>query len=97
MPILALTVLLSWPVIVAILFSRLPRPQALIWSIYAGYLLLPPLVEIDLPVFPGLNKAMVPALAAAAMIYLVQRDQGEDSDAPPPMGGSMTGGCRRNQ
>ena len=33
---------------------------------YAGYLLLPPLVEIDLPVFPGLNKAMVPALAAAA-------------------------------
>ena len=64
MPILALTVLLSWPVIVAILFSRLPRPQALIWSIYAGYLLLPPLVEIDLPVFPGLNKAMVPALAS---------------------------------
>ncbi len=90
MPILALTVLLSWPVIVAILFSRLPRPQALIWSIYAGYLLLPPLVEIDLPVFPGLNKAMVPALAAAAMIYLVQRDQGEGSEAPPPMGGFVT-------
>ena len=90
MPLLALAVLLSWPVIVAILFSRLDRQQALIWSIFAGYLLLPPLVEIDLPVFPGLNKAMVPALAAAVMIYLVQRDPVPREDAPPPMGGFIT-------
>ncbi len=87
MPLLALTVLLSWPIIVAILFSRLDRPQALIWSILAGYLLLPPLVEIDLPVFPGLNKAAVPSIAAAVMVYMAARDPVPKGDAPPPMGG----------
>ncbi|RCW85076.1 hypothetical protein [Paracoccus lutimaris] len=84
MPIFALLVLLSWPVVVAVLFSRLDPQRALIWSILAGYLLLPPVVEIDLPVFPGLNKAMVPALAAAVMVYFVIRDR--DAATPPPMG-----------
>lgn len=90
MPLLALTVLLSWPVIVAILFSRLDRSQALIWSILAGYLLLPPLVEIDLPVFPGLSKATLPSLAAAVMVYLAARDPVPNENAPPPMGGFIT-------
>lgn len=84
MPIFALLVLLFWPVVVAILFSRLDAQRALIWSIFAGYLLLPPLIEIDLPVFPGLNKTMVPALAAAVMVYFVVRDR---DGAAPPMGG----------
>lgn len=84
MPIFALLVLLFWPVVVAILFSRLDAQRALIWSIFAGYLLLPPLIEIDLPVFPCLNKTMVPALAAAVMVYFVVRDR---DGAAPPMGG----------
>lgn len=87
MPVLAMTVLLSWPIIVAILFSRLERPQALIWSILAGYLLLPPMVEIDLPVFPGMSKVTFPSVAAAVMVYLVAREPSSKEDAPPPMGG----------
>lgn len=86
MPILALMVLLTWPVVVAVLFQRMERERALIWSIFAGYLLLPQLVEIDLPAFPGLNKHMIPALAAAVMVYFVTRDQARDEPAPPPMG-----------
>lgn len=86
MPILALMVLLSWPVVVGILFSRKDRALALIWSIFAGYLILPQLVEIDLPAFPGLNKHMIPALAAAVMVYFVTRDRARDEPEPPPLG-----------
>jgi len=86
MPLLALFALLSWPLVVAVLFQRMERPRALIWSIFAGYLLLPQLVEIDLPAFPGLNKHMIPALAAAVMVWFVTRDRARDEPVPPPMG-----------
>jgi hypothetical protein len=86
MPIFAFMVLLSWPVVVVILFSRQERAQALIWSIFAGYLLLPQLVEIDLPAFPGLNKHMVPAIAAAVMVYFVTKKRAADEAPPPPLG-----------
>lgn len=86
MPVLALMVLLSWPVVVGILFSRKERALALIWSIFAGYLILPQLVEIDLPAFPGLNKHMIPAMAAAVMVYFVTKDRARDEPPPPPMG-----------
>ena len=81
MPIMALLV---WPLVIAVLFTRLDRQKALIWSIFGGYLLLPQLVAIDLPLFPGLDKAMIPALAAAAMVYFAVSDRGEK---PPAMGG----------
>ena len=81
MPIMAL---LLWPLVIALLFARLDRQRALIWSILAGYLLLPPVVAIDLPVFPALDKMMIPALAAAAMVFFGARDQ---DGKPPPMGG----------
>lgn len=80
LPIMAL---LAWPLVVALLFARLDAQRALIWSILAAYLLLPPVVAIDLPVFPALDKMMIPALAAAAMVYFTGRDLGE---RPPPMG-----------
>lgn len=86
MPVLAFLVLLTWPLVVAVLFQRMERARALIWSIFAGYLLLPQLVEIDLPAFPGLNKHMIPALAAAAMVYFVTNDRARDEPAPPPLG-----------
>ena len=81
MPIMALLV---WPLVVALLFARRDPQRALIWSILAGYLLLPPVFAIDLPVFPALDKMMIPALAAAAMAYFVVRNRGEK---PPAMGG----------
>ncbi|HRM73871.1 MAG TPA: hypothetical protein PLI13_04070, partial [Paracoccus sp. (in: a-proteobacteria)] len=76
--------LLVWPLVVALLFARRDPQRALIWSILAGYLLLPPVFAIDLPVFPALDKMMIPALAAAAMAYFVVRNRGEK---PPAMGG----------
>ncbi|RDW12442.1 hypothetical protein [Paracoccus thiocyanatus] len=91
MPLLALLVLLGWPLVVAVLFQRMERPRAMVWSILAGYLLLPQLVEIDLPAFPGLNKHMVPALAAAVMVWFVTKDRAADEPAPPPMGPWVAG------
>lgn len=76
--------LLVWPLVIALLFARLDAQRALIWSILAGYLLLPPVVAIDLPVFPALDKMMIPAVAAAVAVYFLIRDPGEK---PPAMGG----------
>lgn len=74
MPAFALFTLLLWPVVTAWMFSRMDLQRALIWSLLAGYLLLPPLVAIDLPLFPGINKSMIPALSAGFMLFL-RRDE----------------------
>src|SRR6056297_2914911 len=66
-------VLYSWPVVVYILFQRLPLREALVWSIVAGYLLLPTRTGFDLPALPTVDKNLVPALTAAFMWYLVTR------------------------
>lgn len=58
--------LAAWPVAAAILFSRLSHLQAVIWTILAGYLLMPPVVGIDPPLLPELNKNAIAALAATA-------------------------------
>lgn len=70
MPALGLIMLLIWPVVVAVLFNRMPRPQAAIWSILAGYLLLPPLLSIDLPAIPAIDKSTIPAMAAAFFAFI---------------------------
>ncbi|WP_347267184.1 hypothetical protein [Paracoccus sp. (in: a-proteobacteria)] len=89
MPAFALMMLLSWPVVVGLLFSRLDRQRALIWSLFAGYLLLPMLVTIDLPVFPGLDKSVIPAISAALMVWFFMRDRERDAPRAPPMGGPV--------
>lgn len=66
-------VLYSWPIVVYILFQRLPLRDALVWSIVAGYLLLPTRTGFDLPALPTVDKNLVPALTAALMCYLVTR------------------------
>ena len=45
---LSLIMLAAWPAVAAMLFSRLTPRQALIWGPLLGYLLLPPVVGIDL-------------------------------------------------
>ncbi len=75
----SLIMLLVWPVVVAVIFGRLPRSKAVIWSILAGYLVLPPVASIDLPLFPDLDKAVIPALSAAFFCYIGK----PDPDAPP--------------
>lgn len=89
MPAFALMMLLTWPVITAVFFSRMDKQRALVCTILAGYLLMPPLIEIDLPLIPGINKAMIPALSAALMLFL-RRDVPDDVPAPPGMGKVVT-------
>ncbi len=67
----AYLVLFSWPIVVFLLFRRLPLPTALAWSIIAGYLLLPGLTGINLPLVPTIDKDGVPSLTAGLLCLLV--------------------------
>src|SRR6056297_1638072 len=66
-------VLYSWPVVVYILFQRLPLREALVWSIVAGYLLLPTRTGFNLPAFPTVDKTLIPATMAALMCLMINR------------------------
>lgn len=70
---LAYLALVLWPVVVVVLFRRLPMERALIWSIVGGYLFLPPVAAIDLPAVPALDKMSIPALSAYAVVTLMLR------------------------
>ncbi|WP_415233550.1 hypothetical protein [Pseudorhodobacter sp.] len=67
----AYLMLLAWPVIATVLFRRLPREKALIWSILAAYMLLPPLVNINLPAVPDLDKFTISNLCALVLTLWV--------------------------
>ncbi|WP_246020349.1 hypothetical protein [Aliigemmobacter aestuarii] len=58
-----------WPLVALALFQRTSADRALIWTILGGYLVLPPLAAINLPVVPDLTKDSIPALAAAAIVF----------------------------
>lgn len=75
--------LLTWPFVTAVLFSRLDPVRAGIWSILAGYLLLPPVVGIDLPMIPWTGKDAIAALSAFVALLVV----GSGSRTPPPWSG----------
>lgn len=62
--ILAYAALALWPLITVLLFRRLPPSRAVIWTILAGYLLLPPLVVLKLTGLPGIDKYTAPVIAA---------------------------------
>lgn len=61
----AVIMILAWPLVAALLFSRLPPLNAIIWTLLGGYLLLPPVAAIDLPLIK-LNKESVTSLSALA-------------------------------
>jgi hypothetical protein len=72
----AFTALLAFPIVVLILFRKLPLQSALVWSIIAGYLLLPSEqhIYINLPIIPTIDKDLVPALSAAIIGYLLWKN-----------------------
>ncbi|SDF31496.1 hypothetical protein [Limimaricola pyoseonensis] len=73
----ATLVLLAWPLVTAALFLRLSPGRAMLASLLAGYLLLPPLpAEIDLPLLPSMNKDTIPSLAALCAGLVVLRGRG---------------------
>ncbi|MEZ5750574.1 MAG: hypothetical protein R3D60_00955 [Paracoccaceae bacterium] len=60
--------LLLWPLVVWIMFRKISQVRALIWSILAGYMFLPQLASINLPMVPPLDKESIPNLTAFAII-----------------------------
>lgn len=70
---IAYLALLLWPAVCLLLFRKLPVGRAILWSLLAGYLLLPPLAEFDLPLVPDMNKYTIPSLAAFLACVLVAR------------------------
>jgi hypothetical protein len=62
--IIALLVLLAWPLVAVVLFKKLPLERALIWSILGAYMFMPQISAIDLPIVPALNKETIPNLMA---------------------------------
>jgi hypothetical protein len=68
----AYTALYAFPIVVFVLFRKLPLQSAVVWSIVAGYMLLPSEQQIylNLPIIPTINKDLVPAVAAAIIGYL---------------------------
>nr|WP_241525615.1 hypothetical protein [Pseudophaeobacter leonis] len=56
--------LLIWPVVSVVLFRRLSPERAILWCILAGYMLLPPVAEFDLPLVPDMDKFTIPSIMA---------------------------------
>jgi hypothetical protein len=63
-------IILFWPLVAAVLFLRLPRPSAIVWTLIAGYMLMPNKTGFNLPLVPTLNKENMPVFAAALMCML---------------------------
>lgn len=72
---LATFMLFLAPVVVIILFRRLPVPQALAVSLVGGYLLLPTSPSFDLPFFPPYNKNMAVILPALLLAWMAARQR----------------------
>jgi hypothetical protein len=53
-----------WPVITIALFAQLRHKEAIIWSLLAGYLLLPVRTAIEIPVLIDLDKGSIIALSS---------------------------------
>lgn len=73
--IIAFAALLLFPFVAYRLWTRLPAPQALIWTILGAYMALPEVTSFDLPIIPDLNKRSIPNLAALAMALWVVKDR----------------------
>lgn len=63
--------LLVWPLISMILFQRLRLERAILWCLIAGYLMLPPVAEFDLPLVPDMDKSSIPSVVVFLLCVLV--------------------------
>jgi hypothetical protein len=70
--------LFAWPLVCVILFVRLPQESAAIWSLLAGYLLLPSATTVDVVLLPPLDKFTIPAIATFLLCWM----KGTPSPAP---------------
>lgn len=68
---IAYLALLSWPLVIWVMFRKMPVERAFIWAILGGYMVLPELTEFNLPMIPPLDKASIPNLTAAFICIAV--------------------------
>ena len=69
---IAYLVLLLWPVACWLLFRKTSTERAIIWSLLGGYLILPPVANLNLPLLPSVDKTTMPSLAVLVigMVFL---------------------------
>ena len=72
---LAYFMLAIWPVVAWIFFTQMGVVRGLIWTILGGYMLLPPVIAINLPMVPDFDKYAIPNLAAAAAVVFLMKDR----------------------
>lgn len=63
-------VLYTWPLVAFFFFRSMPLRSALIWTILAGYLILPARAGFDLPALPTVDKDFV-AISSATLFCLI--------------------------
>ncbi|MEW9918950.1 hypothetical protein AB2B41_05015 [Marimonas sp. MJW-29] len=72
---IAYLMLAIWPFVCLVLFRNLKLERALIWSILGGYLILPPLTEVNLPLVPAMDKVSIPNLSVLLIMVFVLREK----------------------
>lgn len=72
----AFLVLALWPLVMLGIFRALPPGRALIWSVLASYLFLPPYpTEFDFPLLPSLDKTTIPNIMAIVLTIFVAKQK----------------------
>jgi hypothetical protein len=76
----AYLVLLGSPLVALALFRLLSIEKALIWTLISGHLFLPSATYIELPIFPALDKTLVPAVSALVLCLIFAPKQATSAD-----------------
>ena len=73
--IIAYLMLIIWPMVCWQLWQRLDPARALIWTILGGYLIMPPMTALSLPIVPDLDKVTIPNLVALVCAVWILKDK----------------------
>jgi hypothetical protein len=63
----AYVMLISWPLVAAVLFRVFPLQKALVWTLMGGYLILPAATQFKVPMLPAFDKSLIPTLSALVL------------------------------
>lgn len=72
---LAFLVLFLWPIVMLILFKRMPPHRALVWSMLGAFMFLPEKAYFDLPLVPQMNKYSLPSVTALLLMMTVAKQK----------------------
>jgi hypothetical protein len=75
--------LILWPMISIVFFRKLSLPVALCVTILGGYLLLPSMISLNLPLLPPLNKSSIAALTALVLTFFAVANRPRDPAVLP--------------